>query len=99
MLTPEPHILLAGLTFGESPRWRDGRFWFSNWVAQEIVAVDLEGRSEIMLRLPFAEYPFSIDWLPDGRLLIVSSSDQPLLRQEHDGRLTPHAKDLARGWN
>jgi sugar lactone lactonase YvrE len=95
----ETHTLLTGLTFGESPRWHDGRFWFSNWVAQQIVAVDLEGRSEVILRLPFAEYPFSIDWLPDGRLLIVSSSDQPLLRQEPDGRLAPHATNLARGWN
>jgi sugar lactone lactonase YvrE len=45
------------------------------------------------------EYPFSIDWLPDGRLLIVSASDQPLLRQEPDGRLVAHANDLARRWN
>jgi sugar lactone lactonase YvrE len=95
----ETRSLLTGLTFGESPRWRDGRFWFSNWVAQEIIAVDLEGRSEVILRLPFSEYPFSIDWLPDGRLLIASASDQPLLRQEPDGRLTPHAHGLARGWN
>jgi sugar lactone lactonase YvrE len=99
-MTPsETHTLLTGLTFGESPRWHDGRFWFSNWVAQEIVAVDLEGRSEVMLRLPFAEYPFSIDWLPDGRLLIVSASDQPLLRHEPDGRLVAHVNDLACGWN
>jgi sugar lactone lactonase YvrE len=95
----ETHTLLTSLTFGESPRWHDGRFWFSNWFAQEIVAVDLEGRSEVILRLPYAEYPFSIDWLPDGRLLIVSASDQPLLRQEPDGRLVAHADDLARGWN
>jgi sugar lactone lactonase YvrE len=99
MTMSEARTLLTGLTFGESPRWHENRFWFSNWVAQEIVAVDLEGRSEVILRLPFAEYPFSIDWLPDGRLLIVSSSDQPLLRQEPDGRLVPHASDLARGWN
>jgi sugar lactone lactonase YvrE len=90
---------MTGLTFGESPRWHDGRFWFSNWVAQEIVAVDLAGRSEVMLRLPLTEFPFSIDWLPDGRLLIVSASDQPLLRQEPDGRLVAHTNDLARGWN
>jgi sugar lactone lactonase YvrE len=99
MSPSETHTLLTGLTFGESPRWRDGRFWFSNWVAQQIVAVDLEGRSEVIQRLPFAEYPFSIDWQQDGRLLIVSASDQPLLRQEPDGRLVPLAIDLARGWN
>ena len=90
--------LLTGLMFGESPRWHDGRLWFSNWVAQEIVAVDLEGRSEVMVRLPFETFPFSIDWLPDGRLLIVSASDRPLLRREPDGSLVTYAAS-DRGWN
>jgi len=26
----KPHTLLAGLVVGESPRWHDGRLWFSN---------------------------------------------------------------------
>jgi sugar lactone lactonase YvrE len=94
--------LVSGLAFGESPRWHAGRLWFSNWVAQEVVAVDLEGRSETILRVPFESFPFSIDWLPDGRLLVVSTSDRPLLRKEPDGSLVEHA-DLrrlgARLWN
>lgn len=90
--------LLTGLRFGESPRWHDGRLWFSNWGASEIVAVDLEGRSEVMVRLPFDSFPFSIDWLPDGRLLIASSSDTPLLRMEQDGSLVAHAASDRR-WN
>jgi len=28
---PEVQTLLTGLAFGESPRWHDGRLWFSNW--------------------------------------------------------------------
>jgi len=95
---PEVHTLLTGLAFGESPRWHDGRLWFSNWVAQEIVAVDLEGKSEVIARVPFPSFPFSIDWLPDGRLLLVSASDRPLLRREPDGELVTHAI-LSRGWN
>jgi sugar lactone lactonase YvrE len=83
--------LLTGLAFGESPRWHDGRLWFSNWVAQEIVAVDIEGKSEVIARVPFPSFPFSIDWLPDGRLLLVSSSDRPLLRREPDGEFVTHA--------
>jgi sugar lactone lactonase YvrE len=51
-----------------------------------------------MVRLPYATFPFSIDWLPDGRLVIVSTSDQPLLRRELDGALVSHA-DLSRGFN
>jgi sugar lactone lactonase YvrE len=95
---PEVHTLLTGLAFGESPRWHDDRLWFSNWVAQEIVAVDLKGKSEVIARVPFPSFPFSIDWLPDGRLLLVSASDRPLLRREPDGELVTHAI-LSRGWN
>ena len=90
--------LATGLTFGESPCWHEGRLWLSNWVAQEIVAVDPAGGSEVMLRMPFPELPFSIDWLPDGRLLIASASDRPLLVQEPDGTLVPYAAS-DRGWN
>jgi len=94
----DPHILMTGLAIGESPRWHKGRLWFSHWTEQEIVAVDPHGRSEIVVRLPFSDFPFSIDWLPDGRLLIASSSDQPLLRQEVDGALVEHAT-LTGGFN
>ena len=92
------HILMTGLAFGESPRWHNGRLWFSNWTAQEIIAVDPHGKSEVIVRLPFSAFPFSIDWLPDGRMLIVSSSDRPLLRQESDGALVEHA-ELTGGFN
>jgi sugar lactone lactonase YvrE len=94
----ELQTLLTGLAFGESPRWHDGRLWFSDWTAQEIIAVDPWGKSEVVIRLPFLSFPFSIDWLPDGRLLIASSSERPLLRQEPDGTLVDHA-DLRRGFN
>ena len=85
----EPQILMTGLAFGESPRWHDGRLWFSDWGTQEIIAVDLEGKSEVIARVP--SFPFCIDWLPDGRLLIVSAGDGLLLRREPDGSLVTHA--------
>jgi sugar lactone lactonase YvrE len=94
----QPTVLLTGLTIGESPRWHDGRLWFSNWGGQEIIAVDEKGESEVMVHIPFKSFPFSIDWLPDGRLLIASGNEQPLLRQELDGSLVPHA-NLSGGYN
>jgi sugar lactone lactonase YvrE len=60
--------LLTGLAFGESPRWHDDRLWFAHWGTQDVVAVDTGGRSEVVARIP-TTIPFSIDWLPDGRLL------------------------------
>ena len=86
---PEPQMLMTGIAFGESPRWHDGRLWFADWGAQELIAVDLEGRSEVVVRVP--SFPFCVDWLPDGRLLIVSARDRLLLRREPDGSLATRA--------
>jgi len=86
---PELRPLLAGLALGESPRWHAGRLWLSDWAAQEVIAVDLEGRSEVITRV--RSFPFCIDFLADGRLLIVSSSERRVLRREPDGALTPYA--------
>ncbi|CDX41401.1 SMP-30/gluconolaconase/LRE-like region-containing protein [Mesorhizobium sp. SOD10] len=84
------NIIMEGLAFGESPRWHEGRLWLCNWGTGEIVAVDEEGKSEVMLTVP-AVLPYSIDWLSDGRLLVVSGRDGLLLRQEANGGLVAHA--------
>jgi len=86
---PDLKTLVTGIVFGESPRWHDGRLWFSDWGTQEIIAVDPEGKSEVIVRAPSS--PCCIDWLPDGRLLVVSARDRLLLRREPDGSLVTHA--------
>ena len=86
----ELQTLMIGLAIGESLRWHEGRLWFSNCGTQEIVAVDLEGNSEVMAHVP-TTILFCIDWLPDGRLLVVSGPEAVLLRQEPDGSLVTHA--------
>ncbi|MBZ9917288.1 SMP-30/gluconolactonase/LRE family protein [Mesorhizobium sp. BR1-1-12] len=94
-------IIAKGLAFGESPRWHEGRLWLCNWGTGEIVAVSDEGKSRVMLTVP-AVLPYSIDWLPDGRLLVISGREGLLLRQEVDGRLVTHAdlRDLSKSpWN
>jgi sugar lactone lactonase YvrE len=98
--TAEPRILLSGLAIGESPRWHGGRLWFCNWGTQEIVIADLEGNSEVMARVP-TTLPFSIDWLPDGRMIVVSGPEALLLRREPEGELVTHAdlSDLADTFN
>jgi sugar lactone lactonase YvrE len=90
---PELQTLMTGIAFGESPRWgHDDRLWLADWGAREVVAVDLEGKSEVMVRLRFPSFQaICIDWLPDGRLLIVSGRDGLLLRRDPDGSLVTHA--------
>lgn len=94
----EPHILLSGLAIGESPRWHAGRLWFSNWGMQEIIAVDLDGNSEVVGHGP-PGLGWATAWLPDGRLLVTG---QQLMRREPDGSMVRQA-DLSavadHGWS
>jgi sugar lactone lactonase YvrE len=99
----ELRALMTGIAFGESPRWHDGRLWFADWGAQEVIALDAEGNSEAVVRVPFPSIPMCIDWLPGAdRLLIVSASEGRVMRREPDGSLSVHA-DLTGlsdgGWN
>jgi sugar lactone lactonase YvrE len=91
----ETSILVAGMGFPESTRWHDGRVWLCNWGAGEVLAIAADGAREVIVRLPTQTLPFSIDWLPDGRLLVVDGPRGRLLRQEPDGSLDPVA-DLTR---
>jgi sugar lactone lactonase YvrE len=86
---PEPQTLMTGLVFGEQPRWHEGRLWFSDWGTQDVIAVDIDGKSEVILSGP--SFPLCVDWLPDGRLVLVSARDARLLRREPDGALVTHA--------
>jgi sugar lactone lactonase YvrE len=87
-----PEVLLEGVAFGESPRWHDGRLWFSDWGAQEVVAVDEAGNKEVIVRVDFPAFPMCIDFAADGRLLIVAGRDDRLLRREPDGSLATYAE-------
>jgi sugar lactone lactonase YvrE len=88
----ELRTIMTGIVFGESPRWHDGRLWFSDWARQEIITVTPSGHSETVLSGPDNGFgPACIDWLPDGRLLLVSGRRRALLRREADGTLTTHA--------
>ncbi|MDQ2787059.1 MAG: SMP-30/gluconolactonase/LRE family protein [Chloroflexota bacterium] len=104
---PEPKVLLDGLAYVESPRWHDGRLWFAHWGTGEIIALDLDGNREVSgygppkvnAAAPGHSLGWSIDWLPDGRLLVTGKE---LLRMEPDGSMVRHA-DLSgvaeHGWN
>lgn len=96
--------LMRGLAFGESPRWGpDGRLWLADWGTREIVAIDLDGNSEVVAQLEFPSFQaICFDWTADGRLLVVSAREGKVLRRDQDGSFVTHA-DLAPGgrplWN
>lgn len=94
----KPKVLVAGLGIPESPRWHQGRLWFCNWIERHLEAVTLDGAREVSPMRSPVPMGYSIDWLPDGRLLMTG---QGLNRVEEDGRLVPHAdlSELADRWN
>jgi sugar lactone lactonase YvrE len=63
-------VFATGIQMGESPRWHDDRFWMCDWMAGEVLAFDAEGNRDVVARVE--GMPFSIDWLPDGRLVATT---------------------------
>src|SRR4051812_49889993 len=63
-------VFATDIQMGESPRWHDGRFWMCDWLAGEVLVFDADGTREVVARVD--GLPFSIDWLPDGRLIATT---------------------------
>lgn len=82
-MTHSGRLVLDGLVFPEGPRWFEGRLWFSDMHAHEVVAVTPDGERETIVEVP--NQPSGLGFLPDGRLLIVSMLDRKLLRLDPDG--------------
>jgi sugar lactone lactonase YvrE len=80
-------VVLDGLVMGESARWHEDRLWFCDWGAGEIVELDGD-EPRVIARID--DFPFCIDWLPDGRLVVITGRGL-LLRGEPDGGLATHA--------
>ncbi len=89
----EPTLLVDGLGIPESPRWHDGRLWFCNWTTGQIVAsnsLDPGGVVEVVATIA-TTVPYSIDWLLDGTLLVVSGQEAKLLAIDPAGSVSTYA--------
>lgn len=82
-------VVVAGLAFPTAPHWRGGWLWFSDTHDRQVMRMAKNGHVEPIVNVP--GQPGGIGWLPDGRMQIVSMTDQRLLRLEN-GRLTEVAK-------
>jgi sugar lactone lactonase YvrE len=82
-------VLTGGIHFGEGPRWRDGRLWFSDFYAHAVNSVSLTG--DLRVEVEIDDQPSGLGWMPDGSLLIVSMQKRQVLRRTADGRISVHA--------
>jgi sugar lactone lactonase YvrE len=84
-LTP----LFEGGNYFECPRWRDGRWWVSDFYRHAVFTYDADGREQRVLEVE--GQPSGLGWLPDGDLLVVSMKDGRVLRRSGDGTVAVHA--------
>ncbi len=95
-------LLTDGLAMGESARWHQGRFWCSDWVAGEVLAIAVDGpdAGKPVVVTRSTSFPFCFDWTADATMLVTGRHG--LERLGSDGALHPHA-DLSElseyGWN
>jgi sugar lactone lactonase YvrE len=85
----DPALLVDGLAFPETPRWHDGRLYFSDMDDNQVKTVDLDGRTEVVAEVPTR--PSGLGWLPDGTLLVVSMHERKVLKVGAGGSLSVHA--------
>lgn len=76
-------LLIDGLSFGEGPRWHEGRLFFSDFYTHRVLAIAPGGSAETIAEVP--QRPSGLGWLPDGRLLIVSMVDRCLMVKDQAG--------------
>jgi len=84
-----PRELASGLQFGEGPRWRDGRLWFSDFYDHAVKSVSLAG--DLRTEFTIDDQPSGLGWQPDGTMLIVAMTSRRLLRRTPDGAVSVHA--------
>lgn len=77
-------VIRDGLSFGEGPRWHDGRLWFSDFYRHAVFSISPDGADE-RLEHHVANQPSGLGWLDNGDLLCVSATDHRVLRFARDG--------------
>lgn len=82
-------ILAEGLHFGEGPRWRDGRLWFSDFYDHAVKSVGSGG--DVRIELELDDQPSGLGWLPDGTLLVVAMKARKLVARTPGGELEDYA--------
>ena len=81
--------LADDFVFLEGPRWRDGRLWLSDMWGHAVYTLSETGRRTLIANVP--NRPSGLNFLPDGRLIVVSMADRKLMQIDAGGALSEYA--------
>jgi Gluconolactonase len=89
--------LLDGIVWGESPRWRGNKLWFSDIFGKQVRNVDMEGNATLIAEVP--SIPSGLGWDQDGNLLIATGAVKILKLKNGHPEVHADLSDLAIGIN
>ena len=85
--------LADGFVFLEGPRWHDNLLWLSDMRGETVYTLSETGKRTAVASFP--HHPSGINFLPDGRVVVVSMQDRKLMVVEANGKLSEYA-DLSK---
>jgi len=74
-------VIHGGLSFAEAPRWQRGRLWYSDFYRHGVYSLAPDGSDE-RFELEVLSQPSGLGWHANGDLLVVSMTDQRVLRYD-----------------
>lgn len=77
-------VIVDGGSFFEAPRWREGRWWVSDFFRHTVYSFDESG-ADCRIEAVVEAQPSGLGWDRDGALLVVSMLDHRLLRRPPEG--------------
>ena len=83
-ITTPIDVLHTGLAFGEGPRWRDGKLYFSDMHAHQVLSYCAKNNA-VSVVIELDEEPSGLGWLPSGELAVVAMTSRKLLVNSPQG--------------
>ena len=87
--TYDTEVRFRGLSFGEAPRWHDGRLWYSDFYRHSVCSLGDDGER---VEHRFDDQPSGLGWRADGTLLVISMAAHQILAVGPDGDVRVHAE-------
>ncbi len=79
----QPELFFDNAFFGESPRWHQGAFWFSDIGGGKVWRIAADGAATAVLTS--VEGPSGLGWTQQGDMLVTSLRDHVIYRTGPDG--------------